>query len=109
VRRDHRTSRSEQSAPYFPPFAASSNEKGLGECPGPVCIADLQPAEIAEFLHALALHFSSVDVAFAVDGKVVQVVKFAGVVPDAAEGGDVFAVGAVEQMEFPLGSSDVRM
>src|SRR5262249_23409712 len=63
----------------------------------------LQPAEIAKFLHALALHFGGVDVAFAVDREIVQVVELAGAVAHVAEGGDVFSVSAVEQVEFCVG------
>src|SRR5215475_10319931 len=45
----------------------------------------LQPAEIAKFLHALALHLGGVDVAFAVDREIVQVVELAGAVAHVAE------------------------
>src|SRR5258706_422336 len=46
--------------------------------------APLQPAEIAEFLHALALHLGAVDIALAVDADEVEVVELAKLVADAA-------------------------
>ncbi len=45
----------------------------------------LKPAEIAEFLHALALHFGAVDIALAVDADEVEVVELAELMADAAE------------------------
>src|ERR1700680_789852 len=44
----------------------------------------LKPTEIAEFLHALALHFGAVDIALAVDADEVEVVELAKLMADAA-------------------------
>src|SRR5215475_6904138 len=63
----------------------------------------LQPAEVTEFLHALALDFGAIDVALAVDADEMQVVEFAELMPDAAVGGEQLAVGAIDHVELAVG------
>src|SRR6516165_1220942 len=66
----------------------------------------LKPAEIAEFLHALALHFGGVDVALAVDADEVEVVELAELMADAAERPHQPAVGAIDHVELAVGVVD---
>src|SRR5215475_15032342 len=65
-----------------------------------------QPAEIAEFLHALALHLGAVDIALAVDADEVEVVELAELVADAAERPHQPPVGAVDHVELAVGIVD---
>ena len=62
----------------------------------------LKPAEIAEFLHALALHLGGVDVALAVDADEVEVVELAELMADAPVGTHQLAVGAIDHVEFAV-------
>jgi hypothetical protein len=61
-----------------------------------------QPADVPEFLHALALHLGAVDVAVAIDADEVDVVELAELVADAAPGTDEFAVGAIDGVELAV-------
>src|SRR5687768_18476479 len=62
----------------------------------------LEPAHIAESLDALALHFSGVDVALAVDSEIVEVVELPGEVTDAAGLADDNAVAPAHHMELAV-------
>src|SRR5262245_6831868 len=63
---------------------------------------DLEPAKIAELLHARALHLGAVDVALAVDADEVEVVELAELMADAAVGAHEAAVGAVDDVELAI-------
>src|SRR4051812_39327792 len=62
----------------------------------------LEPTKVAEFLHALALHFGAVDVALAVDADEVEVVELAELMADAAVRADEASVGAIDDMELAV-------
>src|SRR5258707_15347336 len=66
----------------------------------------LEPAEIAELLQALALHFGGVDVALAVDADDVEVVELAELMADATIGTEELAVGAIDDVELAVGIVD---
>src|SRR5262245_42679412 len=61
-----------------------------------------QPAEIAEFLYALALHLGAVDIALAVNADEVKVVELAELVADAANAVHDLAAHAVDHVELAV-------
>src|SRR5207302_3793011 len=61
-----------------------------------------EPAEVAEFLHALALHFGAVDVALAVDADEVEIVELAELMADAADGAHEVSAGAIDHVELAV-------
>src|SRR5579864_8137134 len=62
-----------------------------------------QAALVEEALHALALHLGGVDVAFAVDADVVEVLELTGAATDAPEAADHLPVTAAQNMDLPVG------
>src|SRR5258708_7087863 len=63
---------------------------------------ELQPTEIAELLHALALDLGAVDVALAVDADEVKVVELAELMADASPRADEVAAGSVDHVELAV-------
>src|SRR5262245_48340480 len=62
-----------------------------------------QTAEILEALDSLALHFGCIDVAFAVNGEVMQVHELAQIGADAARGRHLHTVRATQHVELAVG------
>src|ERR1700730_7423566 len=82
-------------------FGSSGQSKNAQNDPAP-----LKPPKITEFLHAFALHFGAVDIAFAIDADEVEIVEFAELMADAAVRRHQFSVRAIDHVELAVGVVD---